>query len=511
MPFANVGQFTPEEFEEAIENKDPIKIRVALFYDGTLNNRVNITEREKHELGIDLDPKLKKYDKYTKSDSNSYDNGRTNIAIMEPHLMETAENYDVFLKTYIEGQGTFDLKGDSLVGYALGGGASGVADRADEGISRAVNLIWAHEEIDKEQHYIEQLTIDVFGFSRGAATARYAIHVTLEGRGASVDEFSGEVMYQWDPIFIRLQGRGYVINQEAAKICFAGLYDTVLSYYGSQWFKSSGNRLEQAAVVRAQKALHLVSADEHRSDFPLHKISSAVDAGTGEEYYLPGVHSDVGGSYNLANEKKLLTQTGEKEYMRTSSEGIKEGMSIHDTSTKGLVLFEHYDRERLEKDRADLIAQGWYLDSQIKIWVTGWDEDDDPAYYALCVKRPDIRSAYCNIPLKIMAKAASDTGVKLSIDPELEKRANIILSKEDDLVKFEEKINAYIKCNKKSKAKDWTSEDAMVKYPELKAIRNRHFHFSSKPGMGYSPNFSYDYAAGKYRRTRYEYIDNEDG
>ena len=112
-----------------------------------------------------------------------------------------------------------------------------------------------------------------------------------------------------------------------------------------------------------------------------------------------------------------------------------------------------------------------------------------------------------------MAEYARKPDVKLNIDTKLEDRANLILSKgsiKDDLIDFEKKIKQYIAGNKSSKAKDWTGDDALIKYPELKNIRNRHFHFSSKPGMGYSPNFTFDIAAGKTRRTRYEYNDSED-
>ena len=74
---------------------------------------------------------------------------------------------------------------------------------------------------------------------------------------------------------------------------------------------------------------------------------------------------------------------------------------------KGLVLFENSNRTRLEQDRADLITQDW-------------DEEGDPAYYALCAKRPGIGSAYSNIPLKIMAEYARKPDVKLNIDTKLD-------------------------------------------------------------------------------------------
>lgn len=517
------GSFVPEPepAEEEIA-KDPLKIRIALFYDGTLNNRVNIGERE-----ADTD----NYHEFRTDEPNSYDNGRTNIAIMEPHIEETADNYDVFLKHYIEGQGTLDLQGDSFKGYALGGGESGVADRAVKGIEKAVNLILNSGKVNSEEHYIEKLTIDVFGFSRGAATARYAIHVLFNGRRPSINEHTNELVYEYEPIHTSLINWGYDIEAKVVEVCFAGLYDTVLSYYGSQYFKRANNVLQQKAVARAKKALHLAAADEHRLDFPLHNIKSAKSKG-GEEYFLPGVHSDIGGSYNQANEKALEVETDEskKVYMETTDEDM--------------VILEG-KRKELEQDMQDLIQQGWYktyarkdetVDETIDgvtdgITCEGKDEGKNqeideikvesrqlrkkeiagiipyPSYTnRLKVNRKNIRSAYCNIPLKIMAEYARKPDVNLTISSELEDRAEIILAPEKDLQKLEGVIRKYIASNKNSKPGDWIDDKAPLNdFLKKLDIRHRHFHFSSKPGAGYAPRIVFDKKAKKKRRARYEY------
>jgi hypothetical protein len=74
------------EKEEEIK-KEPIKIRIALFFDGTLNNRTNIEAREDDD---------QHYLDYTEAGS-SFENGRTNIAIMETHMTEVIpDGYDYF-------------------------------------------------------------------------------------------------------------------------------------------------------------------------------------------------------------------------------------------------------------------------------------------------------------------------------------------------------------------------------------------------------------------------------
>jgi hypothetical protein len=498
------------------KGKDPVKIRISLFYDGTLNNRMNIEEREKNSQ-IYKDNKTK--------DANSYDNGRTNIAIMEPHVEETADGYDFFFKKYIAGQGALTHESDSFWGYALAIGKSGVPGRAEEGIREAVNFIFNQKDnINTDEHYIQKLTIDVFGFSRGAATARYAIHVIKHGRISSVDDVTGEVTYEWRPLLERINDF-YIILDNAVEVKFAGLYDTVLSYFGSQKVSWTTNALQQMAVARANKTLHLAAADEHRSDFPLHKILSAVNQGVGEEYYLPGVHSDVGGSYNTASELDLKKDIDDdkKVYMTTSNEGTDKSEFNWLGNAKGkTMVINEGDPGRLKQDRKDLIAQGWFKENEINMhdvsWTMGENGERIVQTSVLTVAREGIRSAYCNIPLKIMADYARKPDVKLKIDSKLEVRANRILRDEQDLKNLEEIIVKYIAANKNnSKPEDWKPEDwkpdeqvgkkTAIDRDVLKAIRYRHFHFSaSKWSAGYKPNFKWDEATQKYKRIR-EYYD----
>ena len=504
------GVLPPAPENERKNEKKPLKIRIVLFFDGTLNNRINIEEREKHEMGEASEA----YSNFRTDDANSYDNGRTNIAIMEPHLSKEKEDYtgdyDLVYKHYIPGQGALTRQKDSLWGYALAIGESGVPRRAEEGIKKAVASIFDDKDnVNSEEHFVEKLSIDVFGFSRGAATARYAIHVIFDGRISQIDEVTGEVYYEWRPISQRLNNLGYEIDEKAVEVKFAGLYDTVLSYFGSQKIPWTANALQQTAVARAKKALHLAAADEHRKDFPLHTIKSAVNAGVGEEYYLPGVHSDVGGSYNLANEKMLEKETdeGKKTYMLSSDEGAEKPEFSWLGNAKGKTMVIHEgDTDRLKKDRQDLIDQGWFKENEITLHDMQWDDRGRATYSVLTVSRKNICSAYCNIPLKIMARYARKPDVKLSIDAKLEERANIILKSEEDLLKLEDKINLYIETNKNSTPEDWIGNKSLNKHPEIKEIRHRHFHFSaSKWSAGYKPNFEWDKVARQYRRRRYYY------
>ena len=486
---------------EPEKEKDPVNVRISLFFDGTLNNRENIEEREAYEVGNIGASGTSGQSLYMRNrgddGNNSYDNGRTNIAVMEPHLKDKADGYDVYAKHYIAGQGAFTHKKDSVWGYAFGIGKSGVVGRAVEGIGDALNSIVISKKINVKQHYIKLLTIDVFGFSRGAATARHAIYMLFNRGDSEYDEFTNETIYAFNPIHELLADRGYDIKPAAVELRFAGLYDTVLSYIISQKSESSNDVLNQTAVHYAQKALHIAAADEHRTDFPLHNIKCTKSNG-GEEYFLPGVHSDIGGSYNQANALKV-DESGEEEFMRTSDENM--------------VINEGKKKSVLEQDRLDLIEQGWYLDDEIEVTSIKIKKKRAGKIpylslnHSLKVNRDNISSAYSNIPLKIMAKYTRNPEVNLSISKKLERNAIKTLSTDSKLNTLESEINKYIASNKNSKASDWHGDElpGNISKDFLKEIRNNHLHFSSKPGLGYSPNIEWDEKQKKYIRLRLEY------
>ncbi|MCP5012321.1 MAG: DUF2235 domain-containing protein, partial [Aestuariibacter sp.] len=207
-------------------------------------------------------------------------------AIMEPHIVDGKDKggYSFVVKVYVEGQGTLNLAEDiTLRGKALAIFESGIYRRARKGIDDAFNILVKFlDKKSPKRYFIKQVDIDVFGFSRGAATARHAIHVMT----------TGETIANHPLLLERFRLRGYAeMSKKRIKIVFAGLYDTVVSVNASQlapaWL--ANNARDQRAVAKAEFALHLAAADEHRLDFPLHRITSSIKKGKGAEYYFPGV------------------------------------------------------------------------------------------------------------------------------------------------------------------------------------------------------------------------------
>jgi hypothetical protein len=461
---------------------------------------------------------------------------------MQPLVKTDQTGYQYYFTIYVAGQGTDNLDGDSdFSGKAMGAFSTGVASRAAEGVRDAVlNLQEFLEKYEPEKYEIEKIDVDVFGFSRGAAAARRSIAVMLEWmlEAPSVNSINL-------PLYKKIKLLGYDdMDEKRVEVTFAGIYDTVLSVNASQLNYWSDAKLSQRAIALATKSVHLCAAEEHRLDFPLHTIRSALKKGKGKEYYLPGVHSDVGGSYNLANnlaaegdkieivrargsgsvirdEKEKLIASGiDPTSLRTDvlKQGarnvILDGKLIEMRTvegTKGEAMRTSSEINRvinfgaspiLNIDRDRLIEQGWYKPDEIKVHSFG------VGY--LQVTRFNIKSAYSNIPLKLMAKFAVENG--LEFDAKLNQRANQVLSKEPDLQSLESSINNYIAKmgSDKSKPEDWI-EDAKIhhsnpKYP-MTNIRHDHLHMSAKTtafsvtNFGFTPRFT---ILGKRRRYYYD-------
>jgi len=572
------GYSPPILKKEADDPKDkkPLTIRIILLCDGTNNNKNNIAEREKFE-------KNEKAESASHKEfggvGSSYDNGRTNIASMEPHV-ESGEGiggYSFVAKVYIQGQGTFNFKSDSnLFGKGMGALSSGVYQRAREGINDALALLQA-KFLDKkkpELFFIKQIDIDVFGFSRGAATARHAIHVATTEETIVVTDPTGygaQTVVTNQPLFDRLRLRGYSeMRKDNVKIIFAGLYDTVVSVNASQLMPAwiANNTRSQQAVAKAKFALHLAAADEHRKDFPLHRITSATKVGTGAEYFLPGVHSDIGGSYNLANDQLLeegkekkdavirelkgdgnygdlvkrqkeLEEWGHKtvlevtawfytEYGKFPSEGrLYAYRQIHglEYARPSNEIDRVINRGRvsdLKKDMENLKTDGWYKKGQIVIDVDYLATsvrvvgailnplstliDGSPKSGRLIVNRYGITSGYCNIPLKFMVEHSRKHSIL--INAKLDRRIDLVLKTVPEFKSVEDALREYM--SKKgltgSQPSDWNNfATAQDAYSGIKELRRKHLHMSSAFTVPImDPGFTPRFEGNRRRRFYYE-------
>lgn len=333
-----IGKGTVGEPPPTAAGRTGIRMRVAIFFDGTKNNRANSALRLNDSTGKLLTVK-------GKDGGSSYGNFYSNPAILE--LMNQRRDPSQHeVSVYVEGIGTNSFsaeakaKGlpdeknglDDTWGNGFGAGPTGVREKVDKGLNELrAEMTKAY---DSDREYIKELIVDVSGFSRGAAAARHFVHRRAVLVSAWPDQPRPEL----------------IIN-------FVGIYDTVYSFapqitsvrslmgylvtHGPNMDKSFCNDVRELGLdmgTEPRQVVHLTAGDEHRENFSLTNINSTLAAGKGVEVSLPGAHSDVGGSYAEPGKPELN----------------KEVRSVKNAA-----------------EMRQLIADGWYVDEQFEATALG--------------------------------------------------------------------------------------------------------------------------------------------
>ncbi|MBE0392682.1 phospholipase effector Tle1 domain-containing protein [Flavobacterium sp. PL002] len=118
---------------------------------------------------------------------NSYSNDYTNVARMWTCC---DENYDI----YVEGMGTKKNSRDDDEGFQFGSGSvSGIRARVREACDKLADNIQIGKEFKKK---LKVITVDVFGFSRGAASARNFVSEINFNKGVYRATKVGEYEYK---------------------------------------------------------------------------------------------------------------------------------------------------------------------------------------------------------------------------------------------------------------------------------------------------------------------------
>lgn len=390
---APVGSSSPADGATQLIEKPTQRVRVALFFDGTMNNKTNVKARQAGVLPDNIW-------KANKSDKASYLNDVSNVARMfdaspssDPYKSSSGvtKPYDKFTPIYIEGIGTETLgdkpsdpsktwKGptDSIYGGATGQGSTGIIPKVRKGVEDALRALKA--KLSPEFDYIH---VDVFGFSRGAAGARHCIHALHSGW--SVGE------YYIPGIKKRLEMSGTVVGD--LKVRFAGLYDTVASH-GAIHFDDTWE-LSLNAVKDADQVVQLAAAEEHRANFRLTSIGSGT--GTGScEIYLPGVHSDIGGGYNSSS---------------PSQRGVESLLFWTDRVYGILSSASEMDRMQAEYDW--VLKQGWSGTHGNTLRKGTIDHWPGKILYVMGA-RTGRTNEYCLIPLAMMIDYSKEQGLNFS-------------------------------------------------------------------------------------------------
>lgn len=405
------------------DERTPMNFTFGVFIDGTLNNMYNTELKQKIDgklaiaptgLSISNDKANEIYNKKgdKKYHDSSYENDLSNPAIL---FKNYAADFISIFKVYTEGIGTNSApeeqgkalkegdykKDDTMEGPAFGMGSAGIKGKVRKSIEDVVKIIKDNTS-GKKNSFINTITFDVFGFSRGAAAARHFVHVVthtaypsittdLPGKGSVgvKDVFGFDLPYSYIHKMMPAYGHlgrllkeaNLLDDQTKVVVRFVGIYDTVPHHGLTQ--KNDNTDLGLNNVNKANYVVHMVAADEHRYNFDLVDISSVTkvspDSGKkgGIELTYPGVHCDVGGAY--------VEGDGNHPYR------IDVGRS------KG----------PLEELKKEIVAHGWFKDQEMSVnfYTSGFILAGAAGnFYRLEGFKEYVSNQYSYIPLHIMAE-----------------------------------------------------------------------------------------------------------
>jgi len=187
----------------------------------------------------------------------------------------------------------WEYHADNAIGSGLGMGDTGAKAKLERMLEHVKTALASYVGKGNDP---QRLVFNVYGFSRGSATARMFCKRIFTERGTpEVKEFVDLTKY--DVVFD-----------------FVGLFDTVSSIGTNHDndVEDDGQELD-FKEVDGTKVVHIVAGDEYRQKFNLTSIGQSVRAGVGLEFVIPGCHTDIGDG--LSTLGRLDDQT-QKWYVR---------------------------------------------------------------------------------------------------------------------------------------------------------------------------------------------------
>jgi uncharacterized protein (DUF2235 family) len=219
----------------------------------------------------------------------------TNVFRMARAIHATQETGGVLqIVLYLRGVGTSGLRIEKLVEGAIGLGV-------DDNIRSAYMFI--------AQNYVPGDEIFLFGFSRGAYTAR-SLTGLISACGILKRQKLGDLPCAWayyrsDPPHSpeKFLTKCNTETHADARIKFVGVWETVgaLGLPGGLFAAENARKFafhDTSPCAAMEHGCHALAIDEHRHDFVPTLWTEPAPAGVGiEQVWFAGAHSDVGGGY----------------------------------------------------------------------------------------------------------------------------------------------------------------------------------------------------------------------
>ena len=374
---------------------------------------------------------------------DSYENDFSNVARLWRGVDQ--KKYGI----YIEGIGTKDEDEDYIRGMALGKGETGIRAKVRKGCKKLADEIL--KKIKKKRKNIEEIksitvTLDVFGFSRGAAAARNFVYEignnkrevdikiltetgSTKGNMKTVhrdkDREKVDSAYLDNGKMPKLGYLGYYLlqnklskedlNKIRIKIRFVGVYDTVASF-GSE-HSDDIVELQLNNLGKPAKVVHFTAMDEHRKNFALSKIPEGANF---IEKNFPGVHSDIGGGYTTDKKEEIIVEKNYSSY------------------------------EECKREREELYEGYWYDGKRLSIHYhllgsLSLDHPQDGGAYYYLEGRRKIKKEYSYIPLHFMEELFRGTLSTKQNNIILKKSAtSYSISKDSSLIDAKKHLAGYV-------------------------------------------------------------------
>ncbi len=412
-----------DEGAKADSSREPspkIHLEVGLFTDGTMNNAAN-TQAFKEQLEQEC---LIPYESNTISREecerrmslmwgDSYANAPSNVAklwdLYDEGRIESGNTITHRFSIYAPGAGTKTGDDDVLYSAATGMGEAGIVPQ----VTYAFSQLAQQAKDTFQDKPINRLTLDLFGFSRGAAAARHAAHEINQGESGLLAEILAQNHIPWP---------------EMVEVRFVGLFDSVAAIVNPAAgdLLAHNNRNHPVKLYlnpdEVGHAVHLTAAHEHRRNFALNSLRSRDGSlpANFREISLPGVHSDIGGGYGDSQREDVLLSPRlqvPRDRLRWPNKTLQW--------------------DNLEAKRKQVEAEGWLGSYSLPVrqseQLQAWPKDqgpEGPARLEIVTRRqkhpaPDgrvelvlrmlrqVRGEYSQVALRLMHWLATDSGAPL--------------------------------------------------------------------------------------------------
>ena len=502
---------------------------ISVFFDGTSNKMETNTQQD---IAEQTRSKANQTNKSAKVGTGAVAEGPklnlktsqlkqkdTNVAalstLVENQLVNANGKKKYYYHTYIEGPGTtYDggkkdkgwyeelkampaEKASSIIGMAVGAWSQGVIAKVARGVSDVHRFLNNHTS--KNERITTKVHFCVFGFSRGAACARlFAYLVARAADNNNTITFESDFKDYLDgPARQLYTDRLHFLDEYQKQnrlVEYLGIYDTVSSIGLIDEDGSSNNGelevsdflvhhnlnasqygLFSPQLKNVKHTFHICAIDEYRKNFAITDVGKSVPS-TCIEAFVPGCHSDVGGSYedNLDSTGCLKTKLNDKPTMMAMKhpvhpEGGTGEVNLENLMTLGWAVEKGF----LEGIGESLTSNFTYSRNPTINWI------QDTISFKRTVKR-----GLSNITMKMMWQRVNDDiaqawGRELFV--EYRQLSDFVVPSE---------LNSYANLMDSSKLsygkRHWLLPGESLSSASYNWLRSRYIHFSASDRAGIS-------------------------